>query len=58
VDPSTAPRHVVSHYLAVARAARDFDPDEVDPLVLRFHPAGGSADELADAVTTTLLRRG
>jgi hypothetical protein len=60
VDPSTAPRHVVLHYLAVARAARDFglDPDELDPLVLRFDPAGGSAGELADAVTATLLRRG
>src|SRR5215210_3001892 len=55
MDASAVPRHVVLHYLAVARAARDFglDADELDPLVLRFDPASGSAGELADAVTAT-----
>jgi hypothetical protein len=59
MDAPSAPRHVVLHYLAVARAAREFglDTDELDPLLLRFPPASGSADALADAVAATLLRR-
>jgi hypothetical protein len=58
MDAPGAPRHVVLHYLAVARAARDFglDTDELDPLLLRFPPARGST-EFAEAVTAALLRR-
>jgi hypothetical protein len=58
MDAPSAPRHVVLHYLAVARAARDFglDTDELDPLLLRFPPAG-STDEFAKAATAALLRR-
>jgi hypothetical protein len=58
MDPSPTSRHPVLHHLAVVRAARDFGlhPDELDPLALRFPPAAGSADELAQAVTAALLR--
>ena len=59
MDAPSASGHVVLHYLAVARAARDFGlhTDELDPLLLRFPPARGSTDELADAVMAALLRR-
>jgi hypothetical protein len=51
--------HPVLHYLAVARAARDFglDPEELDRLALRFAPTRGPTDKFAPAVTATLLQR-
>lgn len=60
MDPLSAPRHPVLHYLAVVRAARDFglDPDALGPLVLRFAPAAGSVDAFAEAVTAALLADG
>jgi hypothetical protein len=53
------PCHPVLRYLAVVRAARDFglDPDELDSLAIRFTPAPGAIEELADAVTAALLER-
>ena len=52
-----ASSHPVLRHLAVVRAARDFGlhPDELDPIALRFPPATGSVDALAEAVTAALL---
>jgi hypothetical protein len=49
---TTSTGHPVLHYLAVARAARDFglDPRQLDPLALRFAPTRASADTFAQAV--------
>jgi hypothetical protein len=52
------PRSPVLHYLAVARAARDFglEPDELDRLAVRFSPSHDVA-AFADAVADALLER-
>ncbi|HEX4718878.1 MAG TPA: hypothetical protein VH300_10140 [Thermoleophilaceae bacterium] len=49
----------VLHYLAVARAARDFglDPDKLDRLAMRFVPTPDSVASFADAVADALLER-
>jgi hypothetical protein len=56
---TTSTGHPVLHFLAVARAARDFglDPQELDPLALRVAPTRASADTFAQAVTEALLQR-
>lgn len=53
MEPS---RHPVLHYLAVARAARDFglDPADLDRLALRFRPEPGAVDAFADAAAAAL----
>ena len=53
------PRSPVLHYLAVARAARDFglEPDELDRLAVRFSPSPGDVAAFADAVADALLER-
>jgi hypothetical protein len=54
-----APGHPVLRHLAIVRAARDFglQSDDLDALALRFSPASGSADELAEAASAALLER-
>jgi hypothetical protein len=53
------PRSPVLHYLAVARAARDFglEPDELDRLAVRFSPSHDDVAAFADAVADALLAR-
>jgi hypothetical protein len=55
--PGSSP---VLHYLAVARAARDFGlgRDELDRLALRFPPARGAVAAFAEAVADVLLADG
>ena len=50
-------RHPVLRYLAVVRSARDFGltTDALDPLALRFHPAGDAVDALAEAASSSVL---
>jgi hypothetical protein len=50
----------VLHYLAIARAARDFGlpPGELDRLAQRFTPDGDAVASFADAVADALLQRG
>ena len=59
MEAVAAPRSPVLHYLAVIRAARDFGlaPNDLDSLALRFPPAPGSVEKLAEAVTAALLER-
>jgi hypothetical protein len=59
MEDVAATRHSVLHYLAVIRAARDFGlgPNDLDPLTLRFPPAPGSIDKLAEAVAAAVLER-
>jgi len=50
----------VLHYLAIARAARDFGlgPEEIDRLAAGFRPTRASVDAFAQAVADALLARG
>jgi hypothetical protein len=54
-----APGHPVLCHLPIVRAARDFglQSDELDALSLRFPPASGCADQLAEAASAALLER-
>jgi hypothetical protein len=56
---SEASHSPVLHYLAVARAARDFglEPEELDRLAARLTPSHDVA-AFADAVADALLERG
>jgi hypothetical protein len=51
--------HPVLRHLAIVRAACDFglQAADLDALSLRFFPASGSADELAEAASAALLER-
>jgi hypothetical protein len=57
-DPE-ASHSPVLHYLAVARAARDFglEPEELDRLAARFTPSHDDVAAFADAVADALLQR-
>ena len=54
---ATTSEHPVLHYLAVARAARDFGLHRVhlDPFAARFRPVPGAVDRFAEEVTAALL---
>jgi hypothetical protein len=54
---ATTSRHPVLHYLAIARAARDFGLHRVhlDPLAARFRPVPGAIDRFAEAIAAALL---
>ena len=57
MERADATQHPVLHYLAVARAARDFglDRDELDRLAAGFTPHASSVEELAEAIADALL---
>jgi hypothetical protein len=59
MDPHVSAQSPVLHYLAVARAARDFGlaPDKLDRLAMRFVPTAESVASFADAVADALLER-
>ena len=59
MDAHAIPQSPVLHYLAVARAARDFGlkRDELDRLATRFVPTPDSVASFADAVADALLER-
>ena len=54
---ATTSRHPVLHYLAIARAARDFGLHRVhlDPLAARFRPVPGAVDRFAAEVAAVLF---
>ena len=57
MDAHARPQSPVLHYLAIARAARDFGlaADELDRLAARFVPTPDSVASFADAVADALL---
>ena len=59
MDAPVSPQSPVLHYLAVARAARDFglDPATLDRLAMRFVPTPDAVAWFADAVADALLGR-
>jgi hypothetical protein len=59
MDLAATSQNPVLHYIAVARAARDFGlgTDELDALALRYEPVPGQVEAFADAVADALLAR-
>jgi hypothetical protein len=57
VSPDGNTANPVLHYLAIARAARDFglETDELDRLAQDFPPTDGRVASFADAVADALL---
>jgi hypothetical protein len=59
MEPTAPAANPVLHYLAVARAARDFGlkREEIDRLAAGFTPDPGAVEAFAEAVADALLER-